>query len=106
MTAQHAIVELLSFRRLNHESVDDALGRFETLHATATEVAGFDMGHGALSWMLLTPMNIPRPAWPLLLAPTNGTFPADANGFQNLMLAIRRQAWHEVHQLADEFGSS
>ena len=69
-TAQDAIVELLSFRRVGNESVDDALGRFETLHSTATEVAGFDMGHVALSWMLLTSMKTPRPAWPLLLAPT------------------------------------
>ena len=37
-TAQHAIVELLSCRRVGSESVDDALGRFETLHSTATEV--------------------------------------------------------------------
>ena len=35
-TAQHAIVELLSFRRVGSESVDDAIGRFETLHSTAT----------------------------------------------------------------------
>ena len=49
------------------------------------------MGHGALSWMLLTAMEIPRPAWPPFLAQTGGTFPADAGGFHNLMLAIRRQ---------------
>ena len=55
-TAQHAIVKLLSFRRVGNESVDDPLGRFETLHSTATQVAGFGMGHGALSWMLLTAM--------------------------------------------------
>ena len=61
-TAQHAIVELLSFRRLGDESIDDALGRLETLKAIATEVAGFDMGVGALSWMLPIAMNIPRPA--------------------------------------------
>ena len=96
-TAQHSIVELLAFRRLGSESVDDALGRFETLHATATEVAGFDMGHGALSWMLLTAMEIPRPAWPLLLAPTGGTFPVDTVGFSNLMLAIRRQGHIAEH---------
>ena len=96
-TAHHAIAELLSFRRVGNESVDDALGRFETLHSTSTEAAGFDMGHGALSWMLLTAMEIPRPAWPLLLAPTGGTFPVNGGGFANLMLAIRRQGHIAEH---------
>jgi hypothetical protein len=34
---------------------------------------------------------------PLLLAPTGGTFPADAGGFHNLMLAIRRQGHIAEH---------
>ena len=96
-TAQHAIVELLAFKRLDTESIDDALGRFETLKATAGEVAGFDMGHGALAWMLLSSMHIPRPAWPLLLAPSGGTFPANADGFEQLMIAIRRQGHIAEH---------
>ena len=48
-TAQNAIVELLAFKRLDSESIDDALGRSETLKATIGEVAVFDIGYGALA---------------------------------------------------------
>lgn len=66
-TAQKAIVELLSFRQLEWESVDNALGRCETLQATSEELGSFIMGFGTLAWMLLTAMGISRNAWPMIL---------------------------------------
>ena len=86
-----AIVELLAFRRLPREPIDDALGRFEILKARAEELGDFAIGVGGLAWMLLTQLAVPKHMWPVLLFPNNGRLPSDAAAFAAMLEQIKTQ---------------
>eukprot|EP00974_Lingulodinium_polyedra_P031011 2984408-Lingulodinium_polyedra.AAC.1 len=59
------------------ESIDDAVSRFEMVRGRAEEQGEFDIGVGALAWMFLTQLGIPRSQWPTLLFPFAGQLPQD-----------------------------
>ena len=92
------ILELITFKRLDYESIGDALTRFET---TRTRVEGnvqnFDMPQAALAWLLLEALRIPRPAWPLLFQPTGGQLPVTADQMTAMIAQIRQQAHITEH---------
>jgi len=90
-TATTAIIELLGFRRARAENVDEALSRFETLRQAADINAHFELPVPVLSWTLLEASSVPRPMWPLVLAPFGGTFPWEELEFRALMDSLRRQ---------------
>ena len=87
-----AAVELLTFRRLDGETIDNVLGRYELVRNRSDSIAGMTLGEGVLAWLLLTHLNISKRDWPVLLAPTGGALPRDAAQYRNLQQQIRRQA--------------
>ena len=49
-TSVQNVIELLAFRRVPHESIDDAVGRFEIVRSHAEAFGNFNIGVEALSW--------------------------------------------------------
>ena len=90
-TSVSCIVDLMTFRRLAHESIDDSLTRLEVIKSRAEELGDFHIGTGGLAWMMLHHLGISKVHWPLLLAPFQGRFPANEAGLQQLLTAIRTQ---------------
>ena len=90
-TSVTSIIELITFRRLPGEPIDDCLGRFEIAKRRATDLGDFQMGVGGLSWMLLHQLRINKTHWPLLLSAFGGHFPRDDRGFDQLLGKIRDQ---------------
>eukprot|EP00973_Karenia_brevis_P033603 4632717-Karenia_brevis.AAC.1 len=67
-TTSMGIIELLTFCRAYHESIDDALTRFEVLRTNAGEnVANFNLPVAAAAWLMLEALGIPGNTWPVLL---------------------------------------
>eukprot|EP00972_Heterocapsa_arctica_P116202 16451891-Heterocapsa_arctica.AAC.1 len=52
-TSIQSVIELITYRRMAHEPIDDALARFEILKTCAEQMGDFGMGIGGLAWMLL-----------------------------------------------------
>ena len=91
-TSTSCIINMLTFRRLATENVDESLSRFETLRMQVRgQAAGFDLPVPVTSWLLLEAMHIPRRTWPLVLAPWHGRMPEDNEGLKNLCESIRHQ---------------
>ena len=92
-----AIIELLTFRR-GHESIDEAISRFDVLKSKANNrVQNFDMPIAALAWLSLQAMRIPRSVWPLLFSNFGGQLPTDDDQLQAMMVAIRQQGHIAEH---------
>ena len=70
--SQRRTIELISFRRVPGESIDDALSRLEMLRHSADSLHGFGMPAGTLSWFLLHGLSIPRMSWPMILQGIGG----------------------------------
>ena len=88
---RRSIVELLTFRRLPRELIDDALGRFEIIRSPAEELGEFHIGLGGLAWMTLTQLGVPKRSWTVLLFPNNGRLPSDEQGFEAPLTQIKAQ---------------
>ena len=91
-SAIQAAVELLTFRRLESETIDNVLGRYELVRNRSDRIAGMHIGEGVLSWLLLTHLNVSKRDWPVLLAPFEGALPTDALQYRRLLQQIRRQS--------------
>ena len=88
------IVELLTFRRKDHESIDDATTRFEALRARVGGLAdNFDLPMPVLGWLFLEAMHVPKPVWPLLLQANGGQLPVNEDQL-NVVLHMVRQQGH------------
>ena len=91
-TSTRCIIDMLTFRRLSTENVDEALSRFETLRAQArAQAVGFELPLPVTCWLLLEAMHIPRRTWPLVLAPWQNRMPEDEPGLRSLCESIRHQ---------------
>ena len=85
-------VELLTLRRLDNETIDNVLGRYELVRNRADSLAGMQLGEGVLSWLLLTHLGINKRDWPILLAPTRGSLPTTPDEYRALLQQVKRQA--------------
>ena len=91
-TTATSIVELLFFVRSGHESLDEALSRFETLRNRAENCgAGFSLPVTVVGYLILEKMHVPRPMWPLVSSPLNQKFPDTEEGLRTLFESLRRQ---------------
>jgi len=105
-TSVQSIVELLSFKLMSWESIDDTLGRFETVRATADTVDGFGLPVAALSWLVLEALQVPRSSWPLLLRNYGGHFPISEAHFEAMVTQIRQQHVIAEHTHAGPFSQT
>ena len=85
-------VELLTFRRLSGETIDNVLSRYELVRNKALATQSMQLGVGVMSWLLLTHLEIPKAAWTTLLLRTDGRLPANDGEFRALLDQIKRQA--------------
>ena len=84
------VSQFMHVRRLNQETIDVYLSRFDLLKIRA-ERQGFGMNFVAQSWSLLTTMNLPPNQWPTILAPGAGNLPDNPEGYAALLAYLRRQ---------------
>ena len=93
-----SIIELLTFKRLMHESIDDVIARFEAVRSRAdNNVQQFNMPIAAIAWMLLEAMRIPRAVWPLLFQPNGGQLPVNEDQLALMTTQIRQQGHLTEH---------
>jgi hypothetical protein len=85
------ISEMLSFRRLKEETIDEMLSRFEVLRHKSIHGGGMNIGPSGFAWLLLKGMQMPPERWVQLLHLYGGNLPADEGQFLALMEQIRRQ---------------
>ena len=97
-TSISTIVELLTFRRIERESIDDAITRFESLRA---RVAGLDdnfvLPTPVLSLLFLEAMQVPKPAYPLLLQGNAGQLPTTEEQLNAVLMMVRQQGHFAEH---------
>lgn len=89
-TQLHAISELLQFKRMQNESTDALISRFDIVVHTA-EGAGVQLGEQIKAWMIMNHLSIARDKWAMLLAPTQGALPQNAGEYIDFILYLRRQ---------------
>ena len=89
-TQVHSISELMQFSRQTAESTDEVIARFDVLVHRADIVGGVQFGPQLKAWLLLTHLRIPRSAWMVLLAPTNGLLPQDQAEYTAFQQYVRR----------------
>ena len=85
-----AMAELMGFSRMNNESIDSCLTRFDVLRSRAIQQGGFAMSVTSLSWLLLNGLRLRPEQWDRLLLAHDGEFPNTDAGFQQLLDRIRR----------------
>ena len=89
-TQVHSISELMQFARQSGESTDEVIARFDVLVHCADTVGGVQLGAQLKAWLLLTHLRIPRSAWMVLLAPTNGLLPQNIQEYTDFQQYVRR----------------
>eukprot|EP00973_Karenia_brevis_P005945 809113-Karenia_brevis.AAC.1 len=93
------IIELLTLRRADHKSIDDALIRVEVLRTNAGEnVANFNLPVAAAAWLLVEALGIPHNTWPILRQ-TNagGNVPTSNADIQELLRMMGQQGHIAEH---------
>lgn len=91
-TQIHAISELFAFKRMQGENTDDLISRYVIVHARAqVQLNNAPLPPAVQSWMILTALHFPREKWTVLLAPTQGMLPQNAQQFAAFQLYLRRQ---------------
>ena len=88
--ATRAISELVTFTRMQGESVDALLVRFEVLRVRAQQRGGLGINAQGLSWMLLNALRLPPEMWDRLLPANQGILPQDEQQLAALCDRIRR----------------
>ena len=85
-----AIADIFHFRKNHSESTDELIARFE-LTLNEAELNGQVVFPETLkAWMLLSVLAIPKAAWSLLLAPTQGALPMNQQEYTMFQQYIRR----------------
>lgn len=82
--------ELLGFVRMNHETIDACLTRFDVLRHRAMQRGGFILNVQSLSYVLLCGLRLRPEQWDRALIPTDGELPNNDAQFQQLMERLRR----------------
>ena len=95
-----AISEFFNFKRKAQEPIDEALTRFDIVRGRARRDGGLTISEQGMSWVLLNVLRIHASTWQLLLAPFNGSLPADAAQYR-MFISYVRQNCHLVEKQAD-----
>ena len=85
-----SIGELMTFARQPHERIDLLLQRFESLRIRAQEQGGLALSVPGISWLLIRAIGVTETQLMTLLAPFQGTLPANEAQFEDLKAALRR----------------
>jgi len=85
------VSELMTFQRHAHESTDEMLSRFDITMFRATDAGNLAPFNPVIrSWLVLSHLKIPRQAWPMLLAPTQGLLPNTEQQYIQMIAYVRR----------------
>ena len=84
------MLEFFHFKRHHGESIDAVLSRWELIRHRAHQLGHLEVNSVGASYMLLTVLHIPRSAWQLILQPTAGQLPEDAEQYTQFMQYLRR----------------
>ena len=85
-----ALDDTFRFRRRHHESVDELLARFELQRYKSEQNGRLAMSETGWAWLLLSALNIPASKWDVVLLPTRGNLPVNANEFREMTAYLRR----------------
>ena len=85
-----AMAELMGFCRLNGESIDSCLTRFDVLRNRANQRGGIVMNVTSLAWLLLNGLRLRPEQWDRVLIAEDGALPNDDQGLQRLLDRLRR----------------
>ena len=88
--ATRALAELMSFARLNDETLDACLVRFDVLRNRAAQRGGMGMTVQGMSWLLLRGLRINPEMWDRVLTPLDGQLPQNEAQFNQLVERVRR----------------
>ena len=80
-----AMLEFFHFKRHHAEPIDAVLSRYELIRHRAQQLGHLEVNSVGASLMLLNILHIPRSAWQLILQPTQGQFPEDAEQYTQFM---------------------
>eukprot|EP00959_Pyramimonas_sp_CCMP1952_P087537 1831548-Pyramimonas_sp.AAC.1 len=85
--------QLLGFSRMQGESIDQALSRFDiTVYRATNLLQNFALGPQGLAWILLRALKVAPVMWSQLLIPLNGQLPTTEDQMNILKRHIRQQA--------------
>ena len=90
-TQIQSISDLFHFRKFSSETTDELIARFELCIHRAANQGQVVIGEAIQAWMLLSALGIPREKWALLLAPTVGALPQNAQQYIDFVSYMRRQ---------------
>ena len=88
--ATRALAELMSFARLNDETLDACLVRFDVLRNRAAQRGGMGMTAQGMSWLLLRGLRLNPDMWDRVLTPLDGQLPQNEVQFTQLLERVRR----------------
>ncbi|CAK0852886.1 unnamed protein product, partial [Prorocentrum cordatum] len=92
------IVELLTFRRQERESVDDAITRFEALRARVAQLDDpFVLPTPVLALLFLEALHVPKAVYPLVLQANNGQLPLTLDQLNSVIGMVRQQGHFAEH---------
>ena len=85
-----AMVQFENIHRLQNETIDECLSRWELLRTRARQIAALNRGPMADSRKLLKALGIPEVSWPNLLLQFQGNMPQNEQQFTTLIQHLRR----------------
>jgi len=85
------LIDFMSFRRIPHEDIDQALTRFDILYSRAESNASVQVSPAVLSFILLVNMGIQPHRWPIIFMKWGGAFPTTDTQYSQLKGALREQ---------------
>ncbi|CAK0800860.1 unnamed protein product [Prorocentrum cordatum] len=92
------IVELLTFRRQERESVDDAITRFEALRARVAQLDDpFVLPTPVLALLFLEALHVPKAVYPLVLQANSGQLPLTLDQLNSVIGMVRQQGHFAEH---------
>lgn len=89
-TQIHAISELMQFTRTSGETTDMCMARFDIAMHRANNFGGVLFAPQLKAWLLMSHLRVPKSAWMIMLAATNGLLPADDAEYTEFCLYLRR----------------
>eukprot|EP00971_Amphidinium_carterae_P128406 2543630-Amphidinium_carterae.1 len=86
-----SIAALFTFRRQGHETIDQALARWDVLRQRAKEQGQCELSSAGYAWQLLQGLQVPPVMWSQLLARFDGVLPTTESSLRELTTLVRRQ---------------